>query len=164
MFSSFFKKIDEVLNSIPYKIRKIIIFFSFGVWIFLAIMVAFFSFRKGKESAPIIGEDLYLSEFKEKLQQNKNLKKSTNSLILPDINELVKEEAPLKIESLDMQTEKKDPFIKKQEFSKRVVIEPVEDKTLFPEKKDNSYNETYAKEKKIKLPAKNRWNLLPVEN
>lgn len=93
------EKIDKLIEKLPIKLKKLVTLSAIGIWFLGAIIVVFFTFKKGKENAPLIGEDYFLNDVKDKIQKNQNLKTKT-SIILPDLNDLIKQEISLKIESI----------------------------------------------------------------
>jgi len=95
MIEKIFSFIDNWLNAIPYKVRKIITYSFISLWIVMAIAVSLYSFLKGRENAPVVSEQSYLNEIKEKIQEKQNLNKK-RTIILPDLNDLVQEEVPFK--------------------------------------------------------------------
>ncbi len=174
MWNIVFQKIDTILNSIPYKIRKLIAIFSAITWIFLAIVVVIYSFLQGKKNAPIVGENQYLSELKEKIQKNKN-DKVNNTIILPDLNDLVQQEIPLNIKDIDNPSEDIPLNLKIKKDNKDIPILSVEDQLIFPEKnepvlKSNpDTNIDFLKEKKEnpipqQEPLKNKLDIIKIEN
>lgn len=92
---SVFKLIDRLLNSIPPEVQKMVRLGALVVWSILAAITVVWSYRKGMDSAPQTGEDLYLSNIKEKVYRDR-MKRNPADITLPDLNELSKREvAPL---------------------------------------------------------------------
>lgn len=94
----FLEKLDAIWNNIPYRVRTLIQVLVISVWLLVTIYFAIDSFLRGLKKAPVVGEDPVKKELEEKIQSNQN-KKRTVSIILPDLNDLVKEEAPLQVET-----------------------------------------------------------------
>ena len=133
MIEKIFSFIENGLNAIPYKIRKIIKYSFVSLWIIMAIAVSVYSFLKGRENAPVVGEQSYLNIIKEKIQEKENLNKK-RTIILPDLNDLVQEEVPLKIESSDQP--KQTDITKDLSSGKNIQILPQKDELIFPEKQE----------------------------
>jgi len=133
MIEKIFSFIDNWLNAIPYKVRKIITYSFISLWIVMAIAVSLYSFLKGRENAPVVSEQSYLNEIKEKIQEKQNLNKK-RTIILPDLNDLVQEEVPLKIESSDQP--KQTDIAKDLSSGKNIQILPQKDELIFPEKQE----------------------------
>lgn len=94
---AFFKMIDRILHSVPPEMQRSIRLGALIVWGVLVVFVVVWSFNAGQESAPQSGEDLYLSNIKEKVYRDRMQKKPAD-VTLPDLNELNKEEvAPLAV-------------------------------------------------------------------
>lgn len=93
-----FEFIDKILSRISPKARKLISFSAIGIWILAAIISIIITYQKGKKEAPVVGEDYFLKDLQDKIQKNQNLKKNP-TILLPDLNDLVKQETPIKIES-----------------------------------------------------------------
>jgi len=81
MIEKIFSFIDNWLNAIPYKVRKIITYSFISLWIVMAIAVSLYSFLKGRENAPVVSEQSYLNEIKEKIQEKQNLNKKKNDYL-----------------------------------------------------------------------------------
>ncbi|MCS7205156.1 MAG: hypothetical protein NZ853_05625 [Leptospiraceae bacterium] len=130
-----FKKIDELISKIPYRVRKLILFISIGLWVILALIVSVYAFLEGRKVAPAIGEDPFKAELQETIQKNQNQAK-TYRIILPDLKDLVKEEAPLQIESINNQrptsiTEKIDRIPQE-----KIELLKEQDELIFPNNQD----------------------------
>lgn len=136
MTEKIYSLIDEWYNAIPLKVRNLIRIFSIILWIFMAIIITIYSFLKGRENAPVIGEDLHQTEIKERILKNQNLNRK-DSIILPDLNELVQEEIPLKIESIDSTKEYLETNVQSDLTTpKSIQILPNKDELIFPEKQE----------------------------
>lgn len=139
--------IDKILERIPEKVRRIINFSAISIWILAAVMSIIITYQKGKKESPIVGEDYFLKDLQEKIQKNQNLKKNP-TILLPDLNDLVKEEIPLKIES-------SQEILKKQEIDidtrKKIEILSEKDELKFFENSNKNFLEIDQnnKEKKV---------------
>jgi hypothetical protein len=135
MIEKIYFLIDEWYNAIPFKVRKIIMLLSIVIWILAALIISAYSFLKGRENAPVIGEERYTNSIKEKMLRIQNLNKK-HSIVLPDLNDLIQEEKelPLKIQSLD---ENKN-IQNKIELSEGKTIEilPQKEELIFPKKQE----------------------------
>ncbi len=152
------EKFDTILNTLPVKVKKIISFVALGIWFFGAIIVVSYAFKKGKENAPIIGEDYFLNDVKDKIQKNQNLKTKT-SIILPDLNDLIKQEIPLKIESIQETYKKQEIDI---DTKKKLEILTEKDELLFYQNKKDTIsleqNIQNIKDKSIENIQENKKN------
>lgn len=128
---AFFKIIDRLFAAIPAEFQKYIRLGMLGVWVVLAGVAALIAFRSGQSSVPQKGEDLYLSNIKEKVYRDRR-KREPVDVVLPDLNELFKKEvAPLAV----FQSEEKPP--RPPESSPAAEPLPMQgpkDEVLFPEK------------------------------
>lgn len=89
--------IDRMLHAVPPDVQKMVRLGALAVWGVLVIFVVIWSFRAGSDSAPQTGDDLYLSNIKEKVYRDR-MKRNPADVTLPDLNELSKQEvAPLSV-------------------------------------------------------------------
>ena len=129
---SLFKMIDRLFQAIPPQVQKTIRLGALGVWGVLIVLVAIWSYRKGSDSAPQSGEDLYLSTIKEKVYKDR-MKRNPGDVTLPDLNELNKKEtAPLSV--YDGSEEKSKPDETEPNSDLMPLPADRQDDLLFPEK------------------------------
>lgn len=128
---SFFKLIDRLFAAIPAEFQKYIRLGMLGLWVVLAGIFAFIAFRTGQSSVPQKGEDLYLSNIKEKVYRDRR-KREPVDVVLPDLNELFKREtAPLAV----FQAEEKPPQSPESSpTGQPLPLQGPKDEVLFPEK------------------------------
>ncbi len=177
MFEAIFSKIDQWYNNIPYKVRKFVSILSIVVWLLLAIVISLFSFLQGKKDAPVVNKDMQFDQFKETIIRNQNTNK--RSIILPDLNDLVKQESNLQIENYENRSNPilKDSTIKElnPESQKNIPLLSQDDELIFPEKQiplqepKNQYN--FSKEfkdidinKNSSQDNKNKLDIIKIEN
>jgi hypothetical protein len=123
--------IDRMLHAIPPNVQKMVRLGVLAVWGVLVIFVVIWSFRAGSDSAPQTGDDMYLSNIKEKVYRDR-MKRDPADVTLPDLNELSKEEvAPLSVyepESTPPRGEESSPEISP------LPMKGEDDDVIFPEK------------------------------
>ncbi|MFN3604316.1 MAG: hypothetical protein ACK4UJ_06380 [Leptonema sp. (in: bacteria)] len=163
-----YAKIDSLLEKLPPNIKKGVVLFAISIWFVSAIFVVLYTYQKGKEKAPYLGEDYFLEEVKEKIQKNQNLKKKS-AIILPDLNDLIKQEIPLKMETIQDIPKKEDLDL---DTKKKLEILTEKDEIKFykdSEKKHTLFEES-PKEKRLeenkenKINKKNKLEPLNIEN
>ncbi len=177
MFEMIFSKIDQFYNNIPYKIRKFIAFLSLGIWLILAVLVSIFSFLKGKKDAPVVSSETQLNQFRETIIKNQNTKK--RSIILPDLNDLVKQEIPLQIQNLENRTLPPIPDSNIKEINpenqKNIPLISQDEELIFPEKQipyselKEQYNfsrefQDIDRNREANQKNKNKLDIIRIEN
>lgn len=166
---SIFKMIDRLLTNIPENVQRMIRIGALGLWVLAAIVVGYWAYAKGKASVPQTGDDLYLSNIKEKLYRDR-MKQNPAEVTLPDLNELTQQEtAPLSV----FQSDQPPPeSTKNQPDIEPLPLQGEDDSILYPNqnplKNKNSAidNNSFKTEQPLKRddPSNNKEAPLPFIN
>ncbi|MBX7058107.1 MAG: hypothetical protein K1X75_08560 [Leptospirales bacterium] len=84
---------DRLTAGLPPAALQIIRLGALLLWLLGAVVVSYFAWNRGGQSAPQRGQDLSLSEIRERVEREQNLHR-TGDLNIPDLNELVPEQRP----------------------------------------------------------------------
>lgn len=85
------KLFDSLTGRIPPNLLQILRLSALLFWLVAATIVAYYAWQRGAGAAPQMGQELSLSEIKERVQREENLHRQ-GDLAIPDLNELIPEE------------------------------------------------------------------------
>ncbi len=85
------KLFDSLTGRIPPNLLQILRLSALLFWLVAATIVAYYAWQRGAGAAPQMGQDLSLSEIKERVEREQNLHRQ-GDLAIPDLNELIPEE------------------------------------------------------------------------
>lgn len=111
---------DKFTNMIPGNVQHMIRLGALLAWLILATVATFLSWQSGVDSAPELGQELSLSNIKEEIARKNNLKK-TGDIVLPDLNDLIREKRKNLNSDLPQETRHEKDNLIKPEMEK---IEP----------------------------------------
>ena len=86
----FYKYFDKFTNMIPSNVLQMIRLGALLAWLIGATLVTYVSWTVGEESAPELGQKLFLSNIKEDIAREQNIH-SVGDVVLPDLNDLIRE-------------------------------------------------------------------------
>ena len=82
---------DKFTNMIPANVIQVIRLGAILAWLILATVATVLSWQSGVEATPELGQALSLSNIKEEIARKNNLKK-TGDIVLPDLNDLIRQQ------------------------------------------------------------------------